>query len=510
MLGCIASLGGSAICMLLATFLRLPISATHSIVGSTAGFSLVARGTGGLHWSTLSSIVASWFISPALSGTISVCIYFLIRTFILRAKDPLRNGFRSIAVFYGVTVFINVFSIVHDGPKLFHLDNIAVWISVCLALGFGLVAGILAQLFILPWQKRKIAEDSVMFTVGDSSAEPSLNNSPTTEKKLAINDNNILVPEIIESHEMLQLGKKDLGKQNDVEVGNKVSPKVKNIFASLDDMDLTITSLNYIDDNGGKNNLKQNEKAQNGTAVKFDNGLKIVETTESEKLSNNLLIAPQSLMVNNMSATSKDMRSMDSAATLNSQMSGTAPLLKHKNQVRVMTPHEDRAVSRLFSFLQVLTAVFGSFAHGGNDVSNAIGPIIAMWLIFADGNVLQKSETPIGILLFGGFGMVTGLWVWGRRVIQTIGEDLTSITPSTGFTIEIGSACTVLLASKLGLPISTTHCKVGSVVFVGWASAEKGVDWSLFRNIVFAWIVTVPLAALLSGGIMYVLRITAL
>lgn len=69
---------------------------------------------------------------------------------------------------------------------------------------------------------------------------------------MAINDNNILVPEIIESHEMLQLGKKDLGKQNDVEVGNKVSPKVKNIFASLDDMDLTITSLNYIDDNGGK------------------------------------------------------------------------------------------------------------------------------------------------------------------------------------------------------------------------------------------------------------------
>ncbi|XP_026480782.1 sodium-dependent phosphate transporter 2-like [Ctenocephalides felis] len=512
MLGCIASLGGSAICMLLATFLRLPISATHSIVGSTAGFSLVARGTRGLHWSTLSSIVASWFISPALSGAISVCIYYLIRTFILRAKDPLRNGFRSIAVFYGVTVFINVFSIVHDGPKLLHLDNIAVWISVCLALAFGLTTGILAQIFILPWQKRKIAEDSVMFTVGDSSAEPSLNNSPTTEKKLAINDNNILVPEIIESHEMLQLSKKDGSKQTDVEIGNKVSPKVKNIFASLDDMDLTITSLNYIDDNGAKN-LKQNEKSQNGIAVKFDNGLTtepLDTKVESDKLTGNLLIAPQSLMVNNMSATSKDMRSMDSAATLNSQLSGTAPLLKHKNQVRVMTPHEDRAVSRLFSFLQVLTAVFGSFAHGGNDVSNAIGPIIAMWLIFADGNVLQKSETPLGILLFGGFGMVTGLWIWGRRVIQTIGEDLTSITPSTGFTIEIGSACTVLLASKLGLPISTTHCKVGSVVFVGWASAEKGVDWSLFRNIVFAWIVTVPLAGLLSGFIMYILQITAL
>lgn len=185
----------------------------------------------------------------------------------------------------------------------------------------------------------------------------------------------------------------------------------------------------------------------------------------------------------------------------------------------------------LFSFLQILTATFGSFAHGGNDVSNAIGPLIALYMIYREGSVMQQAESPIYILIYGGVGISVGLWLWGRRVIETIGNDLTKITSSTGFTIEIGAAITVLLASKIGLPISTTHCKVGSVVFVGHVSAsgrkkqqqqgeqqqatadavagqpmeDGSVDWHLFRNIAYAWIVTVPVTALLSAGMMYVL-----
>lgn len=117
MLGCLAALASSAIWLLVATFMKLPISGTHSIVGSTIGFSLVARGTQGLHWSTLGAIVGSWFISPVLSGVVSIMLFLLIRTFILRAPDPVKAGLRSLPIFYGVTFFINVISILMDGPK---------------------------------------------------------------------------------------------------------------------------------------------------------------------------------------------------------------------------------------------------------------------------------------------------------------------------------------------------------------------------------------------------------
>lgn len=94
-------------------------------------------------------------------------------------------------------------------------------------------------------------------------------------------------------------------------------------------------------------------------------------------------------------------------------------------------------VSKLFAFLQVLTAAFGSFAHGGNDVSNAIGPLIGIWAIYAEGSAKQKAETPLLILLYGGLGISAGLWIWGRRVIETLGSDLAKITPTTGFSIEV-------------------------------------------------------------------------
>jgi sodium-dependent phosphate transporter len=141
--------------------------------------------------------------------------------------------------------------------------------------------------------------------------------------------------------------------------------------------------------------------------------------------------------------------------------------------------------------------------------SNAIGPLVAVMLIYIEGSYKQMGDTPWYILLYGGIGISIGLWIWGRKVIKTMGNDLTKITPSSGFTIEIGAATTVLLASKIGLPISTTHCKVGSVVMVGRLRAKEGVNWGLFRNIAIAWILTVPITALCSGGAMALLQLAA-
>nr|XP_040228126.2 sodium-dependent phosphate transporter 1-A [Anopheles coluzzii]XP_040228127.2 sodium-dependent phosphate transporter 1-A [Anopheles coluzzii] len=591
MLGCLSALGSSALWLLVATFLKMPISGTHSIVGSTIGFSLVARGTQGLKWNTLLTIVGSWFISPVLSGLVSVLLFWMIRKFILNAKNPLRAGLFSLPLFYGTTLAVNVFSIVHDGPKLLYMDNIPLWVALAVSITLGIVVATLVQLFIVPWQRRKILNgEKTQFTVGDSDGDSSSNGSPRRAKRplsLVASDGKPL-PAITETTELVSLSSQhqQQASQNGLvkKLSNELSPggpysfnpeivkKANSLLGahdktSLDNTDLTVTSLNYIDElqsyhGNGRFHLGTYFDRRNSTNVSpkspdsghlINGGMKEQPTVialqngkspTSPKSDSTLPITDYTLMPQNvlLSSTEQDIKKTDMckieaaaglehpliSATL-SPNSSKVPLIGAKegseeDNRRQKPVEESEDVSTLFSFLQVLTATFGSFAHGGNDVSNAIGPLIALFMIYREGSVLQKSETPLLILLYGGLGISVGLWLWGRRVIETIGNDLTKITPSTGFTIEIGAALTVLIASKIGLPISTTHCKVGSVVFVGQANSrpatvdsgkhahhavtaqQKAVDWGLFRNIVYAWVVTVPVAALLSAGFMVALR----
>ncbi|KAI4340689.1 hypothetical protein MLD38_025499 [Melastoma candidum] len=149
----------------------------------------------------------------------------------------------------------------------------------------------------------------------------------------------------------------------------------------------------------------------------------------------------------------------------------------------------------VFGYMQVLSACFMSFAHGGNDVSNAIGPLAAALSILNGGATGAEIVIPTDVLAWGGFGIVAGLMMWGYRVIATIGKKITELTPTRGFAAEFAAATVVLFASKLGLPISATHTLVGAVMGVGFARGLNSVRAETVREIVASWVVTIPVGA---------------
>ena len=166
------------------------------------------------------------------------------------------------------------------------------------------------------------------------------------------------------------------------------------------------------------------------------------------------------------------------------------------------------STEEIFKYLQILTAFYIAFAHGSNDVANAVGPLAAVVAILKNGTVQMKVDMPSWILAMGGACIVFGLLIWGRRVMETIGNKITEITPSRGFCATFGAATIVLVCSKMGLPVSTTHTLVGSVIGVGFARGLPTLNLGIIQEIVISWLATVPFTAVLSAILFKILLIT--
>ena len=169
--------------------------------------------------------------------------------------------------------------------------------------------------------------------------------------------------------------------------------------------------------------------------------------------------------------------------------------------------HELDNLEKVFGVLMVFTACSMAFAHGSNDVANAIGPLAAVVGVVQTGGVFaQESSVPYWILLLGGAGIVLGLATWGYRVIMTIGRKITHLTPSRGFAAELAAATTVVIASGTGIPVSTTHTLVGAVLGVGLAKGICALNLGVVARIILSWLITLPVGAALSIIFFFIFR----
>ena len=163
-------------------------------------------------------------------------------------------------------------------------------------------------------------------------------------------------------------------------------------------------------------------------------------------------------------------------------------------------------VEKIFGILMIFTACGMAFAHGSNDVANAIGPVAAIVSIVKTGAVAQESALATWILLLGAVGIVLGLATYGWRVIRTVGRNITELTPSRGFSAELAAATTVVIASGTGIPISTTHTLVGAVLGVGIARGIGAINLRVVRNIMLSWVITLPAGGILAIVFFFLLK----
>ncbi len=162
---------------------------------------------------------------------------------------------------------------------------------------------------------------------------------------------------------------------------------------------------------------------------------------------------------------------------------------------RLFSYYRVAVAEEVFRYLQVMTSCYVAFGNGANDVANAMGPLAGIYFIYTTGSIAEASPVPVWMLGFGGFMICVGICTWGYRVIETVGSKITELTSIRGFVVEFSAATMILIASMMGLPVSTTHAAIGAYVGVGLARGLQALDLGVLWKIMLYWVITVPVAA---------------
>jgi len=391
--GMLAALLAAGTWLQLATYFGWPVSTTHSIVGAIVGFVIVSKGGSAVNWNQIVRIVASWGVSPVLSGTFSFILFTLIRKKIFQARDPYHASRRAAPVMVFFVFLVLTMVMLFKGLKNLKLD-----FSFTESFGLSVIIGFIAMCISL-----------VLLIKNPAAGNPAMQKSADAE-----------------------------------------SDQTKEIIGELARVPGLLDTISVNGDEMLKNRVDKIHS-------------EVKDLLEDIK----------------MGALSQYMRMQRQLSFQNTE--------------------------KIFAKLQVLSACFVAFAIGANDVANAIGPVAAIFLTIREQAVSLTAPVPLWILTLGGTSIAIGLATWGYRVIYTVGEKITHLSPSRGFTAEFSTALTVVFASRAGLPISTTHTLVGAVLGVGFAQGMNSLNMRVVRDIISSWIITLPFSGLLAIIYYYIL-----
>ena len=442
MLGMLTANFSAGIWLTIASYFRYPVSTTHSIIGAIIGFSMAYGGTGAVAWNSVGFVVLSWILSPILSGLFSFVFYYLCKRFVFTKDNAYNLTLQIFPVLIFSTFLINTFFIFYKGSPQYNLKDLPPWISVTISLSISVFLGLLTYLLYVPYIRKKINN---MFNLPENSNDVS--NRTTTVEELEM--------EGIKSDKVMEI-KNETGESH------------------TDVIDVDEVKSSVVEPERKSASGSQTENTLSRSSDSFEN----FEYDNTKTMKENIK------------------RSSEYTKEMKDHLENSMIEELHKNAIEY-----DPKVERACTWLQVITACFSAFTHGANDVANSIAPFATVYAIQTTSQISPKSEIPIWMLAMGGIGIMVGLGTWGYKIIKRIGSELTKITPSRGFIIELSDALAVLIATQIKMPVSTTHCQVGSVVGCGLADGKGNVKWSLVKNIVYSWIITLPVTGFISAGL---------
>ncbi len=454
---------GSASWLLIATRLGFPVSTTQTVVGALIGVGFASQSSIKWEWDSgsVSQVAASWAIAPAIAGCLAAIIFATIKYSVLERRESLKWAMRLIPLYLAVTAGILALFIVIEAPTAPSLEKFGAGKAVGIILGvfFGMLA--IAYIFFLPYFHRRLIKNDARLKWWHIPLGPTLWRDDPWIYLPARADGEVVI---------------------DYYEGGNPSETTSQTDSA---------TVSHKEENSMKGDLKGDSTALEANPTVIRRRKPHVEPEERflAPTANLPLYNPRRLWSITkfflLQGVTRECVTFTSA---------------HVQATHALVARYDNRVEHLWTYAQVASAMLMSIAHGSNDVSNAVGPWASAYATYQASAVKTKSPTPDWIFVIAGLLLGTGFWFFGFHIIRSLGNRITQLSPTRGYSMELGAATTVLLASRLGLPVSTTQCLTGACLGVALMNYKLGaVNWRQIAFILLGWILTLPGAGLIAG-----------
>lgn len=467
---------GSATWLMFATSVGFPVSTTQTIVGALIGVGFASQTTISWAWDkgSVSQVAASWGIAPLIAGAFSAIIFGTLKYAVLERRDSFKWAMRLIPLYLAMTGAILALFITIETPDAPSLEEFGVGKIVGIILGVFFGCLLVAYVFFIPYFRRRLIKGDTRLKFYHIPLGPLLMREDPFLYFPSKSDSTV-TNYYEDSYGEVLAGQKDISKQQ----------PIANADSVLSSPEITAKS--------------HSERPDDDEEKKLDSAPTSVAKPHKKH------IEPRERFIDPV----RDLSWMDPKkywgyikwfllqGVTRDVVTHDSPALR---AIHARAHRYDDRVEHLWTYCQVVSAMMMSIAHGSNDVANAVGPWAAVYSTFHAGVVETEAPTPVWFLVVAGLLLGLGFWFYGYHIVRSLGNKITQMSPTRGFSVELGAAITVLLASRLGLPVSTTQCLTGASLGVALMNYDLGaVNWKQLAFIFCGWVLTLPCAGLVSG-----------